>query len=93
MIRSFKDRDARTLFEGGSVKHLRMIERQAQRRLQVLDSATSLADLAHLPSNRFEPLKGDRRGQYSIRINDQWRLCFRWNEANEATEVEIVDYH
>lgn len=93
MIRSFKDRDAQTLFEGGSVRRFRMIERQAQRRLQILDSAESLLDLSHLPSNRFEALKGDRKGQYSIRINGQWRLCFRWNDANEATEVEIVDYH
>jgi proteic killer suppression protein len=70
-----------------------MIERQAQRRLQILDSAESLLDLRRLPSNRFEALRGDRKGRYSIRINDQWRLCFRWNEANEATDVEIVDYH
>jgi len=93
MIRSFKDRDAQALFEGGSVRRLRTIERQAQRRLQILDSAEGLLDLSQLPSNRFESLKGDRKGQYSIRINDQWRLCFRWNDANEAIDVEIVDYH
>jgi proteic killer suppression protein len=93
MIRDFKDRDARTLFRGGSVRRLRMIERQAQRRLQILDSAEALSDLAALPSNRFEALKGDRKGQYSIRINDQWRLCFRWSAANEAYDVEIVDCH
>jgi len=61
--------------------------------MQILDDAASLEDLARLPSNRFEALKGDRQGQYSIRINDQWRLCFRWNEDGEATDVEIVDYH
>ena len=92
MIRSFKDRDAEALFDGRPVRRYRAIEEQVQRRLQVLDSAADLRDLAALRSNRFEALKGDRKGQYSIRINDQWRLCFRWNEDNEATDVEIVDY-
>jgi len=93
MIRSFKDRDAEALFGGGSVRRYRAVERQVQRRLQILDSAADLRDLAALPSNRFEALKGDRKGQYSIRINDQWRLCFRWSADNEATDVEILDYH
>jgi proteic killer suppression protein len=65
---------------------------QAERRLQILDSATHLQDLAALPSNRLEALKGDRQGQYSMRINAQWRLCFEWR-ANGAYNVEIVDYH
>jgi proteic killer suppression protein len=93
MIRSFKDRDAEALFAGGSVRRYRAVERQIQRRLQILDGAGSLGDLAALPSNRFEALRGDRKGQYSIRINDQWRLCFRWTADNEASDVEIVDYH
>jgi proteic killer suppression protein len=93
VIRSFRDKDARALFEGRSVRRLKAIERQAQRRLQILDSAETLADLRGLPSNRFEALKGGRQGQYSIRINDQWRICFKWSEEGEATDVEIVDYH
>lgn len=92
MIRSFRDRDARALFEGHSVRRYRAIERQAQRRLQYLDAATSLADLVARPSNRFEHLSGDRRGRCSIRINDQWRLVFRWTPEGPE-DVEIVDYH
>lgn len=92
MIRSFRDKDARALFEGQSVRRYRAIERQAQNRLQYLDAATSLADLAARPSNRFEKLSGNRKGQCSIRINDQWRLVFRWTEQG-AEDVEIVDYH
>lgn len=92
MIRSFRDKDALTLFEGGSVRRYRAIEKQAQRRLQYLDAATTLADLVARPSNRFEHLSGDRKGQCSIRINDQWRIVFRWTPEG-AEEVEIVDYH
>jgi len=92
MIRSFRDKDARTLFEGKSVRRFRAIEKQAQNRLQYLDAATTLADLASRPSNRFEKLSGNRKGQCSIRINDQWRLVFRWTEDG-AEDVEIVDYH
>ena len=92
MIRSFRDKDAQALFEGQRVRRYRAIEKQAQNRLQYLDAATTLADLAARPSNRFERLAGNRKGQCSIRTNDQWRLCFRWtNEGPE--EVEIVDYH
>ena len=65
---------------------------QAERRLRILDSATRLEDLLALPSNRFEVLGGDRKGQYSIRINQQWRLCFEWREDGPH-EVEIADYH
>lgn len=68
------------------------IQNRALRKLRQLDAAQNLEDLINPPSNRLEALKGDRKGQYSIRINQQWRLCFIWNEGN-ATEVEIVDYH
>lgn len=92
MIRSFRDKDAQALFEGRSVRRYRAIERQTQRRLQYLDAATSLTDLTARPSNRFERLSGSRKGQCSIRINDQWRLVFRWTPEGPE-EVEIVDYH
>jgi proteic killer suppression protein len=74
------------------VKDFQAIATQAERRLQILDNATSLQDLRNLPSNRFEALRGDRIGEYSIRINDQWRICFEW-EDGDAYNVEIVDYH
>jgi toxin HigB-1 len=69
-----------------------MMERQALRKLNLLDAAPDLRTLSTLPGNRLEKLKADREGQYSIRINDQWRICFQWSEGN-AYEVEIVDYH
>jgi proteic killer suppression protein len=69
-------------------------DRQAHKRLEVLSAATSLGDLRGLPSNRLEALRGDRAGQYSIRINDQWRICFEWpQDAAGPCHVEIVDYH
>lgn len=92
MIQSFRDKDARALFEGKGVRRLRAFERQIQNRLQYLDAAMTLADLAARPSNHFEHLSGDRKGQCSIRINKQWRLCFRWTD-NGPEDVEIVDYH
>ena len=92
MIRSFRDRRTARLFDGERVREFDAFGRQAMRRLQLLDDATSLNDLGGLPSNRLEALKGDRRGQYSIRINDRWRLCFEWRDQ-DAYEVEIVDYH
>ncbi|HEX9627380.1 MAG TPA: type II toxin-antitoxin system RelE/ParE family toxin [Acidiferrobacterales bacterium] len=92
MIRSFRDKDALALFEGQSVRRYRAIEKQAQNRLQYLDAATTLADLAARPSNRFERLSGSRKGRRSIRINDQWRRVFRWTDEG-AEDVEIVDYH
>jgi proteic killer suppression protein len=92
MIRSFKDKDAKRLFEGKFVRRYRTIESQTQKRLRYLDAATSVQDLAALRSNRFETLEGDRKGQCSIRINRQWRICFRWTEEG-AEDVEIVDYH
>jgi len=92
MIKSFKDKKAEKLYCGESVKEYSGFERQAIRRLQILDSASSLEDLRKLPSNRFEALKSDRKGQYSIRINKQWRICFEWYQDNPQ-EVEITDYH
>lgn len=92
MIRSFRRADTERLFHRESVRRFRAIERQALRKLDMLDGAAGLADLATLPGNRLEPLKGDRKGQHSIRINDQWRICFVWRDGN-AHEVEIVDYH
>ena len=79
---------------GQRVKALSGIQRPAQLKLDRLEAATSLRDLAALPGNRFEALSGDRKGQYSIRINDQWRICFEWPEgAQGPVAVEIVDYH
>jgi toxin HigB-1 len=91
MIRSFADRDTRRLFEDEATRRFSGIERAARRKLLLLDAAGRLDDLRVPPGNRLEVLRGDRAGQYSIRINDQWRICFRWNEG--AEDVEIVDYH
>lgn len=92
MIRSFKDRDTRRFFEGARVSRFQAFAGQATRRLTVLDSADALRDLAGLRSNRLEALRGDRMGQHSIRINTQWRVCFRWSDDGPR-DVEIVDYH
>lgn len=92
MIRSFRDKDTRALYDGRRVRQFESFRVHAERRLQILDSATRLEDLLALPSNRFEVLGEDRKGQYSIRINQQWRLCFEWREDGPH-EVEIVDYH
>ena len=92
MIRSFKDRDTRRFFEGRRVAVFQGFADQAARRLALLDSAETLGDLAALPSNGLEALRGDRAGQYSIRINAQWRVCFRWADEGPC-DVEIVDYH
>lgn len=92
MIKSFRGKRTETLYNGRRVKEFQVITTQAERRLQILDNATSLQDLRNLPSNRFEALRGDRLGQYSIRINDQRRICFEW-ENGDAYNVEIVDYH
>lgn len=94
MIRSYKDRRTELFAEGGRVPRFDPFREQAEKRLRILEAATNLADLAHLPSNRLERLKGDRKGQYSIRINAQWRICFEWTEGADGPEkVEIVDYH
>ena len=94
MIRSFRDRDTERFAAGERVRAWDSFRRQAERRLRVLDAATSLGDLAALNSNRLEALKGDRKGQHSIRINDQWRICFQWSSGEPGPKnVEIVDYH
>ena len=92
MIRSFKDRETRRFFQGQRVAAFQGFANQAERRLVLLDSAETLGDLAALPSNRLEALRGDRAGQYSIRINAQWRICFHWTDEGPC-DVEIVDYH
>jgi len=93
MIKSFADREAEWLHKGHRSKRLPAdIQRVAQRKLRMLDQARTLADLRVPPGNRLELLRGNREGQHSIRINDQWRICFRWNDG-DAHEVEIVDYH
>ena len=92
MIRTFKDRRTERFFEGRLVRAFHGFTDQATRRLTVLNNAASLRDMAALPSNRLETLSGDRTGQYSIRINRRWRICFRW-EDNGPHDVEIVDYH
>lgn len=92
VIRSFADKDAERLFLGESPRRVRNIERVALRKLLHLHAAKELKDLNIFPGNRLEPLQGDRKGQHSIRINDQWRICFVWKEG-DAYEVEIVDYH
>ena len=92
MIRSFKDGETERFFEGQFIRDFQGFTDQATRRLAVLDSAESLRDLSALRSNRLESLSGDRKGQYSIRINQQWRLCFQWDNDGPF-DVEIVDYH
>jgi proteic killer suppression protein len=94
MIRSYRDKRTARLAAGESVKEFRGFERQAWKRLEILDAAEGLEDLRALPSNRLESLKGDRSGEFSIRINQQWRLCFEWPQDGAGPEqVEIVDYH
>ena len=92
MIRSFKDSRTERLFHGEEMREFQAFARQAEKRLRILDAADTLRALQMLPSNRLEALKGDRRGQYSIRINQQWRVCFEWREDGPYN-VEIVDYH
>ena len=92
VIRSFKDRNTRRFFEGHRVGAFQGFADQAARRLTLLASAKSLGDLVALPGNRLEHLRGDRAGECSIRINAQWRICFRW-EDDGPCDVEIVDYH
>jgi proteic killer suppression protein len=92
MIRSFRDAKTEALFNDRDVAGFRSIERVARRKLMYLNSAKSLEDLRVPPGNRLEALKGDRRGQYSIRINDRLRICFSWRNG-DAYDVEITDYH
>jgi proteic killer suppression protein len=94
MILSYRDKRTAQFAKGHVVKAFSGFARQASKRLETLDAATSLEDLRMLRSNRLEALVGDRAGQYSIRINDQWRICFRWPKgARGPQDVEIVDYH
>jgi proteic killer suppression protein len=92
VIRSFRDSDAERLFRGAVPRRLVSVARVAQRKLTQLHAATTLEDLAIFPGNRLESLRGDRKGQHSIRVNDRLRVCFRWEEG-DAFDVEIVDYH
>lgn len=93
MIRSFRDKDTQRVFNRERVRKLGPeVQRIAQRRLVMLDAAETLNDLRFPPGNRLERLTGNRAGEYSIRINDQWRICFRWRNP-DAHDVEIVDYH
>lgn len=92
MITSFKCRDSGALFKGRRIARFSGIEAQALRKLAILNVAGRLEDLRITPGNRFEALSGKRKGQWSIRINDQWRICFRF-EGGNALEVEITDYH
>ncbi|MBX9936174.1 MAG: type II toxin-antitoxin system RelE/ParE family toxin [Burkholderiaceae bacterium] len=92
MIRSFKCTDTQALFGGAGVARFANIRVVAERKLQMLHRAMLLDDLRIPPNNKLEALKRDRKGQHSIRINDQWRVCFVWT-GSDATQVEIVDYH
>ena len=92
MIRSFRDRYAEALFRREFVKRFAGIEEAARRKLNWLNAAQTLADLRSPPGNRLEALAGNRKGQHSIRINDQWRICFVWR-PDGPHDVEIVDYH
>ena len=93
MIRNFSDKEAEKIWSGTSSRRLPTdIQTIARRELRMLNNAAALDDLRAPPANRLEALKGDRKGQHSIRINDQWRICFCWTEG-DAHDVEIVDYH
>ena len=92
VIKTFRSRETERLYCRERQKRFRAIELVARRKLRQIDSATELRDLASPPGNRLERLHGGREGQHSIRINDQWRICFAWREG-DAYDVEIVDYH
>ncbi|ERS04417.1 killer protein [Marinobacter sp. EN3] len=92
MIKSFRCKDTQVLFETGKTRRFSAIKAAAERKLIVLQAAAELDDLKSPPGNRLEALNGDREGQHSIRINRQWRMCFRWT-ADGPEDVEIVDYH
>ena len=92
MIKSFKCKDTEKLFNDYAVKRFNNISRSARMKLEILSAAVAFGNLMVPPGNRLEPLRGDRKGQHSIRINSQWRICFVWNN-NNAYDVEIVDYH
>ena len=93
MIRTFNDKEAEKIWGGAPSRRLPSdIQQVARRKLRMLSNSANLEDLRVPPANRLEALKGDRRGQHSIRINDQWRICVRWKDG-DAYDVEIVDYH
>lgn len=92
MIRSFRDKETERVFRREFSRKHQGIARVAKRKLDQLHAAAALGDLGAIPGNRLEALAGNRRGQHSIRINDQWRICFRWVDS-DASDVEIVDYH
>jgi len=92
MIRSFRDKNTQALFSGRCPRRWLSIRGVAERKMAQLNAAATLDFLRAPPGNRLEPLKGDRAGQWSIRVNDQWRICFRWQDG-DALDVEIVDYH
>lgn len=93
MIAGFKCRDTEALWHGKAIRRFSAIAVQARRKLDYLDAAQALLDLRAPPGNRLEALAGDRKGQHSIRVNDQWRICFVWRDKSGAHDVEIVDYH
>jgi toxin HigB-1 len=94
MRQKYKDKRTKHFAEGGRVKEFQAFDRQAYKRLEILEAAPNKEALMMLPSNRFESLSGDRNGQFSIRINNQWRICFEWPEEEESPfNIEIVDYH
>ena len=92
MIKSFRSKYTEAFYQGKRVRKFESCQAQAERRLEILDNAKTINDLITLPSNRFEVLAGDRVGQCSIRVNQQWRICFEWKDT-DAYNVEIVDYH
>ncbi len=94
MVVSYRDKRTRDFAAGKRVRAFSGIERPARLKLDRLEAASSLKDIAALPGNHFEALRGDRKGQYSIRVNDQWRICFEWQQEHLGpTNVEIIDYH
>jgi proteic killer suppression protein len=94
MLRKYRDKRTERFAYGAFVKEFSSFARRAERRLRAIEDATGLADLAAVPGHRLERLRGNRADQYSIRINDQWRICFDWsNDETGATNIEIVDYH
>ena len=93
MIKSFRDKDAESVFKRKRVRRLsRPVQKVAQRKLDLIEAAEVIEDLRVPPGNRLEKLSRNRKGQYSIRVNDQWRICFLW-QSGQAVDVEIVDYH
>lgn len=94
MLPRYRDKRTAKFAAGEQVKQFEPFRKQAEKRLELLDAATRKEDLKLYPGSRFEALKGDRKGQYSIRINSQWRICFEWAEgADKPHNIEIVDYH